>query len=98
MKWQGASNIASPFSSEVTCSETDLLTSSIRLRGISSLASQQISWLFIFVQREAGAMKGVPRCLAVYPPNEILKILGRKQENCYMTCDDGTPRHSDGII
>lgn len=35
------------------CSETDLLTSSIRLRGISSLASQPVSWLIIFVKREA---------------------------------------------
>ena len=51
MKYQGAGDIAGPFSLEVTCSETDLLTSSIRLRGISSLAFQQISWLFIFVQR-----------------------------------------------
>jgi hypothetical protein len=38
----------------IPCSETDLLTSSIRLREISSLASQPISCLFIFVQREAG--------------------------------------------
>ena len=51
MKYQGAGDIAGPFSLEVTCSETDLLTSSVRLRGISSLAPQQIRWLFIVVQR-----------------------------------------------
>ena len=82
----------------IPCSETDLLTSSIHLRGISSLDSQPISCLLIFVQREAGATKGVPRCLVVYPPNCILKILEKKQESCYMGCDVGTPPHSDGII
>src|SRR5271157_3811887 len=98
IKRQGASNVASPLLSKVTCSETDLLTSSIRLRGVSSLApNKSVGSLFSF-QREAGAMKGVPRCIAAYPPNEILKISGKKQENCYMTCDDRTLGHSGGII
>ena len=36
------------------CSETGNLNSGIRLRGSSSLASQPMSCLFMFVQREAG--------------------------------------------
>ena len=41
-----------------------------------------------------GETNGVPECLVAYPPNEILKILRRKPESCYMSCDDGTPTHS----
>ena len=45
----------------------------------------------------AGATKGVPGCLAAYPPSEILKILRRKPESCYTSCDDGTPTRSDAM-
>lgn len=40
------------------CPETDLLTSSIRLRGVSSSASQPTSRLLLLVQSGAAAMKG----------------------------------------
>jgi hypothetical protein len=78
-------------------SETDLLTSSIRSHGISSLVSQSISGSPP-VHGGAGATNGVPECLAAYLPNEILKILRRKPESCCTTCDDGTPPHSDVML
>jgi hypothetical protein len=60
------------------CPETDLVTSSIRSHGISSLTSQAICRS----RGGAGARNGVPGCLAVYRPNEILKILRKKPESC----------------